>query len=396
MARWLRRNIRSYDIVHGHSVFLYPTTAAFRCARRQRVPYVVSPRGMLVRELIEAKSTRLKTGWIKLFERRNLYCAAAVHLTSDAEYRALDDMGLDFSNTSVLPNGVDSPAEYDVSRLSSDVARCIAQSGYILYFGRISWKKGIDELLRRFGDVQGARLVVAGNDDEDCSPRLRALATELGLSHRVEFIVRSIGGGDKAALFRHAGVFVLPSRSENFGNTVVEAMSYSLPVVVTPEVGAAEIVSEAGCGLVSPVGEFAASINRLLSDPGTAQRAGSAGQAWARNHLLWPAVAGTMATTLPVGYRPVCSRCIKHASLEGSRRGISVMIFTLNEELHLPVCLDSLQWCDDVIVVDSFSTDGTEQIARSRGARFFQHAFTGFGSSAIGRWTMWKPITAGY
>src|SRR5689334_23449216 len=56
------------------------------------------------------------------------------------------------------------------------------------------------------------------------------------------------------------------------------------------------------------------------------------------------------------------------------------MIFTLNEELHLPSCLDALAWCDDVIVIDSFSTDRTEEIARSRGARFLQRRFDGFGS----------------
>ena len=56
------------------------------------------------------------------------------------------------------------------------------------------------------------------------------------------------------------------------------------------------------------------------------------------------------------------------------------MIFTLNEEIHLPSCLDALGWCDDVIVVDSYSTDRTEAICRARGARFFQNRFEGFGS----------------
>ena len=55
------------------------------------------------------------------------------------------------------------------------------------------------------------------------------------------------------------------------------------------------------------------------------------------------------------------------------------MIFTLNEEMHLPQCLRSLAWCNDVIVVDSFSHDRTEEISRNAGTRFFQHAFTGFG-----------------
>lgn len=61
------------------------------------------------------------------------------------------------------------------------------------------------------------------------------------------------------------------------------------------------------------------------------------------------------------------------------RAGVSVMIFTLNEEIHLPSCLESVKWSEDVIIVDSFSSDRTEEIAKAGGARFFQHAFSGFG-----------------
>jgi glycosyltransferase involved in cell wall biosynthesis len=58
---------------------------------------------------------------------------------------------------------------------------------------------------------------------------------------------------------------------------------------------------------------------------------------------------------------------------------VSCLIYTLNEEINLPHCLESLRWCDDVVVVDSFSTDRTEAVARAAGARFVQHPFTGFG-----------------
>jgi len=58
---------------------------------------------------------------------------------------------------------------------------------------------------------------------------------------------------------------------------------------------------------------------------------------------------------------------------------VSCLIYTLNEEVNLPHCLESLRWCDDIVVVDSFSTDRTESIARAAGAQFVQHAFTGFG-----------------
>lgn len=58
---------------------------------------------------------------------------------------------------------------------------------------------------------------------------------------------------------------------------------------------------------------------------------------------------------------------------------VTAMVFTLDEEVNLPHCLSSLSWCDDVIVVDSFSTDRTVEIAERAGARVIRHAFTGFG-----------------
>jgi glycosyltransferase involved in cell wall biosynthesis len=57
---------------------------------------------------------------------------------------------------------------------------------------------------------------------------------------------------------------------------------------------------------------------------------------------------------------------------------ISVLILTLNEEVDLPACLKSVNWCDDVVVYDSFSTDGTTRIAESAGARVFQRRFDNY------------------
>ena len=56
----------------------------------------------------------------------------------------------------------------------------------------------------------------------------------------------------------------------------------------------------------------------------------------------------------------------------------SILILTLNEEADLPECLRSVAWCDDVVVLDSGSTDATKAIAREAGARFFSHPFEGF------------------
>ena len=59
---------------------------------------------------------------------------------------------------------------------------------------------------------------------------------------------------------------------------------------------------------------------------------------------------------------------------------VSVLIFTLDEEENLPYCLDSLYWCDDIKVIDSFSKDATLSICRARSVPVYQHAFEGFGT----------------
>lgn len=57
---------------------------------------------------------------------------------------------------------------------------------------------------------------------------------------------------------------------------------------------------------------------------------------------------------------------------------ISVVIITFNEERNIARCIDSLQGvADEIVVLDSFSKDKTEEICRSKGVKFFQHAFDG-------------------
>ncbi len=57
---------------------------------------------------------------------------------------------------------------------------------------------------------------------------------------------------------------------------------------------------------------------------------------------------------------------------------LSVVIITFNEEKNIARCLDSVKnIADDIVVVDSFSTDTTEKICREKGARFIQHKFEG-------------------
>ena len=288
----LEREIHKFDALHLHSVFLWPTWAAARAAHKANVPYVLSPRGMLVRDLIARRSWLTKSAWIQTIERSNLKQAAAVHLTSQLEAAELQRFGWRLPRLAVIPNGVDEPPPCD-GQIATDVEAIAAEQPLVLFLGRLSWKKGLDRLLRAFACTSAGKLAIVGTDDEGLAPRLVNLAGDLGIASRIRVLPRTIIGSEKERLFAAARVFVLTSYSENFGNTVLEAMRRRVPVVVTPEVGAADIVRESGGGIVvagNPI-PLGAAISRLSSDVNLARSMGEAGQRHAIGHYSWTSIA---------------------------------------------------------------------------------------------------------
>jgi glycosyltransferase involved in cell wall biosynthesis len=296
MGHAFRREIVEFDLVHLHSVFLWPTWAAARAAEKVRIPYLVSPRGMLVRKLLDQRSRLVKSVWISLIGKRNVEHASAVHVTSDLEAVELRSFAWRFPRIATIPNGVDESEYYARNAVSADVAELTAEHPLILFLGRMSWKKGLDRLLEAFARTNTGKLAVVGPDDENLMPRLNQLARDLQIIDRVRFLPRAVLGCDKEHLYRAAQVFVLPSYSENFGNTVLEAMRRSVPVVVTPEVGAAEIVRRSGGGIVAR-GEskcLAAAIQRLLKRPDIARSMGQLGRRHTMEHYGWNTIAARM------------------------------------------------------------------------------------------------------
>ena len=70
-----------------------------------------------------------------------------------------------------------------------------------------------------------------------------------------------------------------------------------------------------------------------------------------------------------------------------SRPAVSAIITTLNEEQHIAGCIESLLWCDEILVVDSFSTDRTPEIVQGYDkVRFYQRTY--YGSAAQKNWAM--------
>lgn len=144
---------------------------------------------------------------------------------------------------------------YD-SRPSGD-----AQNQTILAVGRLVPQKGFDTLISAFRDVRqevaDARLTILGEGPERL--KLEALVAQYGLQ---ESITLPGFSRDIAGAYQCADLFVCSSRAEGFGNVIVEALSFGLPVVSTAcRHGPEEILEGGRYGTLVPVGD-----ERALAD----------------------------------------------------------------------------------------------------------------------------------
>lgn len=269
------RDVRVYDVVHIHAVYLWPGVAAARAARAAGVPYVISPRGMLVPELIRRKSRAMKTLWLRLIERRGFAHAAAILFTSKLEWEDAKRVGIPLPSPVVVPNGVDIPPRPDVPR----------DARTLVFLGRVNWKKGLERVIEALPRLH-ARLIVAGNDEENLTPRLRALAESVGAD--VEF-TGPVYGAAKDELLARATLFVLMSESENFGNAVLEALAMETPAVLSTGVGLAEEVVAASAGIIGMD-----AVPALLDDASARAQMGRNGRALVESRFAWPRVAAEM------------------------------------------------------------------------------------------------------
>ncbi len=302
MREALKRNAADFDLIHITSVFLSALTLGARYAEKFGKPYVISPRGSLMKEPLARKSAFLKKIYISLVERRNLAGASAIHFTVEAEKKEYIEAGLPLKKSFVVPNGIDLNEFIgkSVPKFTREKFGVPADGKIVLSLGRLNWKKGFDTLIPAFKRVLAeepkAVLVVAGGDEESYGKEIRKFMAENGLAEGKDVIFTGILVGDeKTAAFEDSSVFVLPSHSENFGMAVIEA-AVKTPVVVTPEVGISSCIEEYGAGLVAEKDEkkFAEAILEILKDPSKPERFRKGARKMVENEFSAEKVANTM------------------------------------------------------------------------------------------------------
>jgi glycosyltransferase involved in cell wall biosynthesis len=225
------------DVTDANGLWMYSSVVALRWRRRARRPHVITPRGMLEPwALNNSRWKKLIAG--RLYETAHLDAAQCLHALTLGEAKAFRAFGLR-NPICLVPNCVDLPSP-SPTRAPSWRGALPNEQRILLYVGRIHPKKGLARLLRAWKRVQliaereGWCLVVAGWDQSGHVGQLSTLVNELGVGRSVHFIGPQFGR-DKDATFRAANAFILPSLSEGLPVAVLEAWSYGLPVLMTPQ-----------------------------------------------------------------------------------------------------------------------------------------------------------------
>jgi glycosyltransferase involved in cell wall biosynthesis len=245
---WLSRSLRQYDYIHIHGL-LNPISSitATICAVAGR-PFAIRPFGTLSQYTFQYRRAFLKRGYFATLDRPNIRRAAALHFTTESEREQAQWHGLALGHRAfVIPPPYVGTAD-DASR------RLPRPRITALFMGRLHPVKNLESLIAAWEHVRTAcpsgHLIIAGDGDERYASSLRAAVRARNLEGSIEFRGFQTGVA-KAELLQLADVFVLPSHSENFGITVLEAIAADVPVVLSPAVPLAPFVLEHGLGAVA-------------------------------------------------------------------------------------------------------------------------------------------------
>ena len=370
-----------HDLLHTQGIWQGVSLAVHRWHVATGKPYLISPRGMF--DPWALSQSRWKKRIVSvLYESAHLRNAACIHALCQSEADSIRAYGLK-NPVCIIPNGVDLPKETEdrcAPRQKTEDQRKI-----LLFLGRLHPKKGLvnalkawKEALHSTSNIQHStfdewQFVIAGWDQGGHETELKHLCNELGLAwadgragftHPADLSPSARGeeepafggpalrdgvgrmrksdptvlftgpafGDAKDALLRQAHAFILPSFSEGLPMSVLEAMAYRLPVLMTehcniPQGFAANAAIRIGTEVGdqrSEVGDQKSGLGgqpmsitegmRILLEMTDIERdiMGQRGRSLVEREFTWPQVAAQMKEVyewvLGGGPRPNCVR----------------------------------------------------------------------------------------
>ena len=223
-----------------------------------------------------------------LIERKLFGISDKVTSVATSVSEELAEYGLNPKEVEVIGNGVDENLFCPVETK--------ADERYILYTGRLSYRKGLFDFIKCGVEVcekhQDIKFKLTGKGP--LLDKLKNIVAESGHEDRFEFL----GHVDKSRLielYQNATIFVLPSHYEGLPTTLLEAMACGLPVVATAVSGNLDVIESGKNGVLVPIkspNKMAGAVSSLLDDEARMVELGLAARKTIEDRFTWDAISG--------------------------------------------------------------------------------------------------------
>ena len=298
MLRQAPQLVRAADVLHGHGLYVGTNYIFGRESRRQHKPLVYHVHGMFEPYILN------RSQWKKqlvhcLFENENFRHVRLWRALTPKEADQIRACGLK-QPIVIAPNGLNlddfsKPPDMDAPIKTPTNQSLTKNAPRLLFLGRIHPKKGFDLLLSAWARLSSLtrdwELVIAGPDEQGYLAQVRGLAKSLGLLDNIIF-TGPITGSAKKQLLHSSDLFVLPSYSEGFSMSLLEAMACELPVIATHACNFPDISrSQAGWECDSVMDSLTETLKTALEATESERRArGQNGRRLVETCYAWPAI----------------------------------------------------------------------------------------------------------
>lgn len=276
-----------FELVHGVNIALeWPLIAAWRCARRRGLPFIVTP----FVHVGEPGRDDVVINYVMPHQLEVLQDADAVIVQTDIEKRALVRLGVKEERLHRLGMGVDLDTvrggEAHAFRRRHDL-----DGPVVTFLGVVTRDKGSFHLVRAMEQLwakgRDAHLVIAGPQVDEFVRFYERLPS---VTRENVLLLGPVLGQEKRDLLAATDVFALPSRIDSFGIVYLEAWAYGKPVIGARAGGVPDVIDEGKDGLLVEFGdesELAAAIDTLLKQPERARGMGQRGREKVESSYTW-------------------------------------------------------------------------------------------------------------
>lgn len=291
--------VSAADWVQGHGLYTACNWLIGRELRRQGKPLVYHLHGFFDPWILGRSRWKKRLAHF-LFENANFSAVKFWRVLTSKEADQTRAYGLR-QPVEILPNGIDL-ADGDISSFppaSIHLHLNKVRSKRLLFLSRIHPKKGLDLLIPAWGrlavEFPDWELVLVGPDEGGYQFLVEKMIRETGTEDSCR-IFPSVFGEEKHAVFRTADAFVLPSHSEGFPMSILEAAAHSLPVIQTTECNFPELSACGGAWECLPtVEDLHHTLHLALSaDDSERTQRGKLGRELIESRYTWKKIAASL------------------------------------------------------------------------------------------------------